>query len=104
MEKNILIIDDESVQAEGLAKALRKEMPSFSFEWRSDESAILEAIENRFYSLAIVDIRMDKYSFDGIELINKIFEVNPFAKVLIVSAFKDEYLQPLKKYCLRERS
>lgn len=100
MEKNILVIDDESIQAEGLAKALKKEMPYYSFEWRSKEDEILDAIENRFFSLAIVDIRMDKYKFDGIDVVNKIFEVNPFAKVIIVSAFKDEYLLQLKKILL----
>jgi CheY-like chemotaxis protein len=100
MRKNILIIDDVKEQAEGLTKGLSKVLPDYSFECRYTEGEILEAIENRFFSLAIVDIRMDDFSFDGIDVVNKIFEVNPFAKVIIVSAFKDEYLIKLKDLLL----
>lgn len=100
MAKNILIIDDVKEQAEGLARGLRKEMPNYQFESYFTEESILEAIEQRFYSLAIVDIRMDTFSIDGIEVVKKIFEVNPFAKVIIVSAFKDEYILQLKDVLL----
>lgn len=100
MEKTILIIDDEKVQAEGLAKILGSELPNFSFEAYSVEEEIIDAIEHRFYSLAIVDIRMDKYEIDGIKIVNKIFEVNPFAKVIVVSAFKDEYFDKIKEIVL----
>lgn len=100
MEKNILIIDDEKVQAEGLTKALKKVLPEFYIDWCSEEEAILDAIENRFYTLAIVDIRMDKYKYDGLDIVSRIFEINPFAKVIIVSAFKDEYIVQLKKVLL----
>jgi len=100
MEKNVLIIDDSKDQAEGLCKALTKALPRYTFESRHEEQAIIEAVENRFYSLAIVDIRMDKYRIDGIQVVNRIFEVNPFAKVIIVSAFKDEYFSKLKKLFL----
>ena len=103
MERNILIIDDVKEQAEGLSKALTKVLPSYTFESRYEEASIMDAVENRFYTLAIVDIRMDKYKIDGIQVINKIFEVNPFAKVIIVSAFKDEYFQRLKKLLLSGR-
>ena len=43
---------------------------------------------------------MDKYSFNGIDIVNRIFKVNPFAKVIIVSAFKDEYILDLKDVLL----
>ncbi len=100
MVKNILIIDDIKEQAEGLTKGLNKIMNDCTFECYFEENSILNAIENRFYSLAIVDIRMDDYSFDGIDLINKIITVNPFAKIIIVSAFKDEYIFKLKDVLL----
>jgi CheY-like chemotaxis protein len=100
MRKNILIIDDQKDQADGLAKALNKAMAGYSFESYSEEEAIKVAIENRFYSLAIVDIRMDKYQLDGISIVNEIFKVNPFSKVIIVSAFKDEYILKLKDLLL----
>jgi DNA-binding NarL/FixJ family response regulator len=100
MEKNILIIDDEKDQAEGLFKGLSSALPDYSFEWHSEAGNIKSAIENRFYTLAIVDIRMDKYDFDGIEIIKEIFKINPFAKVIIVSAYKDEYFGKLKDLVL----
>lgn len=100
MQKTTIIIDDQKEQAEGLSKGLKKALPQFNFESYSDEQEILEAIEIRFYSLAIVDIRMDKFKYNGIDLVNKIFTINPFAKVIIVSAFKDEYAEDLKKILL----
>lgn len=103
MKETILIIDDESVQATGLAKSLQKEFPNFSFEAYSLEDEIIDAISNRFYSLAIVDIRMDKYQIDGIKVVDKIFETNPFAKVVLVSAFKDEYFRSIKDLLLTGR-
>jgi CheY-like chemotaxis protein len=96
MRKNIIIIDDVKDQAEGLDKGLSKLMPNYSFENYHSEQEILDAIENRFFSLAIIDIRMDGFAFDGIDLAKKIFEVNPFSHVIIVSAFKDEYFPRLK--------
>jgi len=96
MRKNIIIIDDSKEQSEGLAKGLGKIMPEYTFESYHVESEIQKAIENRFFSLAILDIRMDGFAVDGIGLAEKIFEVNPFANVIIVSAFKDEYFLRLK--------
>jgi CheY-like chemotaxis protein len=96
MKRNILVIDDVKEQAEGLSKALGKVLNNCTIESTFLENEILDAIENRFYTIAIVDIRMDGFEFDGIELVKKIIEVNPFAKVIIVSAFKDEYFRPLK--------
>lgn len=100
MEKNIIILDDDKAQADGLAKMLSRELPNYLLESYSTEEDILHAIEERFYTLAIVDIRMDKYNINGIDVVNKIFEVNPFAKVLIISAFKDEYFVKLKQILL----
>ena len=96
MRKNVIIIDDVKDQAEGLSKGLSKLMPNYTFENYHSEQDILDAIENRFFSLAIIDIRMDGFAFDGIDLAKKIFEVNPFSHVIIVSAFKDEYFPRLK--------
>lgn len=100
MRKNVIIIDDVKEQAEGLSKGLSQLLPDYTFENYHTEDKILDAIENRFYSLAIIDIRMDDFSFDGITLAEKIFEVNPFANVIIISAFKDEYFLRLKDLLL----
>lgn len=100
MQKTVLIIDDEKAQAVGLQKSLSKLLPNASFEEYHDEEEIETAIEERFYSLAIVDIRMDKFKIDGISIVKRIFEINPFAKVILVSAFKDEYFSKFKDLLL----
>jgi CheY-like chemotaxis protein len=97
MEKTVIILDDEKAQAEGLSIALGRSLPDCSFEAYFTEKEIDRAIEERFYTLAIVDIRMDKFAFNGIALVERIFELNPFSKVLIISAFKDEYFLKLKE-------
>lgn len=96
MKRSVLIIDDEQDQAEGLKKSLSSSVVNTSFEYASEEEEILSAIENKYFSIAIVDLRMDKYSFDGIELIKKIIEVNPFAKIIVISAFSGEYQIQIK--------
>lgn len=95
MKRSVLIIDYEQDQAEGLKKSLSSSVVNTSFEYASEEE-ILSAIENKYFSIAIVDLRMDKYSFDGIELIKKIIEVNPFAKIIVISAFSGEYQIQIK--------
>jgi CheY-like chemotaxis protein len=100
MNKSVLIVDDEQTQVINLNKALSKTMPDVNFIPVYKEDEILSAVQNKFYSLAIVDLRMDKYQFDGIEIIQKIIEVNPFAKIIIISAFTQEYMDKLKTLML----
>lgn len=96
MKQSVLIIDDERDQAESLSKSLGKTIQNTSFHYASDENEITHSIENKYFSLAIVDLRMDGFSFDGIDCIKKIFERNPFAKVIILSAFTGEYFSRIK--------
>ncbi len=103
MRKSVLIIDDVKEQAQGLSKALSSKIKDVQFDCLYEEQSILPYIENRFFSLAIVDIRMDDFRYDGLDLVRTIFELNPFAKVIIVSAFKDEYFLKMKDLLLSGR-
>ncbi|MGL4853185.1 MAG: response regulator [Phocaeicola sp.] len=96
MKRSVLIIDDEKDQAIALHKSLKASLLDTEFSHASAEEEILEAVDNRYYSIAIVDLRMDKYEINGIGIIKRIFEVNPFAHIIIVSAFTGEYLLQLK--------
>jgi DNA-binding NarL/FixJ family response regulator len=95
MINSILIIDDEKLQAENIQKAFRKEKPQYEIFTAFEEEDILDKIENLFFSVAIVDLRMDKFNIDGFEIIKRIIRINPFAKIIIVTAFSSEYINEL---------
>lgn len=102
MNKHILIIDDEKPQAEALSKLLSKNLSDigYTFEPLYDEDSIENAIENRYFNLAIIDIRMDDFKFNGIDLATKIINVNPLAKIIIVSSFTSLYMKEIKEILL----
>lgn len=97
MIKSVLIIDDEQAQAEGVAKAFKKDKPEFYVDFAYTEDVILQKIENTFYNIAVVDLRMDKFNINGFNIIKRIIEVNPFAKIIIVSAFVAEYIGEIQE-------
>lgn len=98
MYKHIFVIDDEKIQADGLAKQLNERMGGngYVFEPLSGEHEIMQAVADRFCSLAIVDLRMDDYPFNGLEICRRILENNPLAKVIIVSAWLPEFLTAMQ--------
>lgn len=97
MNKSILIIDDNEIQARELCKALQKKLPEWSFSYAYEESDIKAKVITRFYSIAILDLRMDKYEIDGFAAMDNIMSINPFAKIIIVSAYLGEYMPKLSK-------
>lgn len=98
MKKSIVVIDDEEMQANSLAKVLGRKLPNALIRSVSKENEIMPFIENQFYNIAIVDLRMDEYNFNGISIIKKIIEINPFAKIIIVSAFTAEYVKTFQEF------
>lgn len=100
MIKSILIIDDERIQAESLSKSIRKEKEYVNCYIACEEDEILSSIESIFFDVAIVDLRMDNYAIDGFSIIEKIIEINPFSKIIIVSAYTHEYINQLKNILL----
>lgn len=98
MKQSILIIDDEEVQARNLAEALSNELPDFDVVYASKEEDIQTTIVSRYFSIALIDLRMDNYMFDGCEIIEWISEINPYAKVIAVSAYTEEYILKLSSY------
>lgn len=98
MNRTILVIDDEELQAKNLAEALQKELPEYVFNYVWEEDEIQKVVVSTYYAIALVDLRMDGYKFDGFEIINLISEVNPYAKVIAVSAYTEEYMQKLSGY------
>ena len=87
----ILVIDDEQQQAEGMKKFLKRERPNFSVESAFTEKDILEKVESLYFDIAIVDLQMNDFNIDGIFIIRKILEINPFARIIIVSGYVPSY-------------
>ena len=92
VKRKILVIDDDAVQAAALAKKLSETIPSSELMCASSEESIGDTVENKFYNLAILDIRMDNFDFDGIQIAKRILEVNPFARIIFVSRYLPEYM------------
>jgi CheY-like chemotaxis protein len=91
MEKTVLIIDDQHLQNNALKKNLTDLLPEYQFEAYSTASEISYALENRFCTLVVLNIRMDRSGINGVEIANKIFELNPIAHVLLMSPDREVY-------------
>lgn len=97
MKKSILIIDDEKDQVESLARQLGKDLsPDNHIITAYAEQDIWDKLNSAYYSVVVLDLRMDDYKTDGVQIANHIINTNPFAKIIIVSAFKAEFLVSLK--------
>ena len=95
MKHSILIIDDEPIQADNLQKALSKERVNCFFSTATSEREMLQKVENMYFNIAVVDLRMDNFKIDGFDLISKMLAVNPFVQVIIVSAYLPDYNEKL---------
>ena len=91
MQHSVLIIDDEKNFTKIISKIITKERPNINIYTASEEEEILHKIENLYYNIVFVDLRMDDFEFDGIDLIKKIPKVNPFAKIIVISGYIDDY-------------
>lgn len=101
MKKTILIIDDEKDQVDNLSRYLGNHLSSdYHIITAHEEADIIDKVDNAYYSLVILDLRMDDYEIDGVKIANKIVETNSFSKILITSAFTAEFYQSLKPLLL----
>ncbi|MBV8068913.1 MAG: response regulator [Acidobacteriaceae bacterium] len=78
----ILIVDDDPDIHRLLAAALQNE--SYVIEDRYDGIEALALLQNQPFDLVITDVRMP--GMDGLELLRRIHEVRPAAKVLVMTA------------------
>ncbi len=91
MQHSVLIIDDEKKFANTISKIIEKERPTIKVYTAIEEDEILNKIENLYYNIVFVDLRMDNFEFDGVDLLEKIPQVNPYAKIIVVSGYIDDY-------------
>ena len=80
---SILVVDDEPSQRELLQMVLAEE--GYSVEAASSGEEAVERVEERFYNLVIMDLKMG--GIGGIEALKEIKRISPTIQVLIVTAY-----------------
>jgi len=91
----ILVIDDEKSIRNTLREILEYE--KFEVEDAADGISALELIKNGSYDVVLCDIKMPR--MDGIEVLEKILEINPDSAVVMISGHGniDTAVQAIKK-------
>jgi two-component system response regulator HydG len=83
MKSKILIVDDEPTHLKMLEAVLTAE--GFEVQKADDGQIAIQAVEERFYDLILMDVRMSKV--DGIEALKRIKEISPGIPVIIMTAY-----------------
>lgn len=95
MMHRVLIIDDEKQQTDNLKRSIENSLDFIFVDTAFDEQEIKRKISDTFFGIAIVDLRMDDFDINGFDIIKDIIEINPFAKIIICSAYINEYSDEL---------
>ncbi|MDX2499181.1 MAG: sigma-54 dependent transcriptional regulator, partial [Deltaproteobacteria bacterium] len=83
MSIKILVADDEPSHRQMIEAVLAAE--GYEVTQAEDGQAAISAIEDRFYDLVIMDIRMP--NVDGIQALQKIKQISPDIPVIIMTAY-----------------
>ncbi|MCK9224327.1 MAG: response regulator [Candidatus Muirbacterium halophilum] len=86
MDIKVLVVDDE----EAILNLLRKYLEKAGFTHvitMNDPEKALELMQKELYKIVLLDINMPK--MDGIELLEKIKEINPLCNIIMVTAYSD---------------
>ena len=83
IEDRILVVDDEVDMLRLLERSIRQEI-ACEVDTAASGTEALKLLENRNYDLALIDIRMP--GMDGIELLERIKQINPWLTVVIMTA------------------
>ena len=78
-----MIIDDEAAQREMLAGFLKKK--GFEVETASGGTEALDKYPDFFAPLTVTDMKMP--GMDGMELLSRLLEINPFVQVVMLTAY-----------------
>ncbi len=79
----LLLVDDEAGQRQMLAGFLEKK--DFIVKQASSGEEALQVYSSFFSPVAVVDMKMP--GIDGIELIGRLREINPFIQIIVLTAF-----------------
>jgi len=82
----VLLVDDEPEIVEQYARAFKNEGYDVDTAYSGEDG--WQKYQARYYDVVIADWRMQK--MDGLELLHRIDQMHPFAKVIIITGFGDE--------------
>ena len=82
-DTHILIVDDEASQRDLFEMVLSEE--GYSVETASSGEEAVQKVEDRFYNLVIMDMKMG--GMGGLEALKRIKEISAAVQVLIVTAY-----------------
>jgi CheY-like chemotaxis protein len=91
--KKILLVDDEPDMTAMLKMAL--ENAGFTIDTFNDPLLVLKSFKPNLYDLVVLDVMMPK--MDGIELCNRLKEVDPGIKVCFLTASNEVSREKLSK-------
>jgi two-component system response regulator HydG len=83
MKAKILVVDDEAAHRQMIEAVLGAE--GYEIQQAADGQAALTAIEERFYDLVVMDIRMPEMG--GIEALKEIKAISPAIPIIIMTAY-----------------
>ncbi|MBW2368577.1 MAG: sigma-54-dependent Fis family transcriptional regulator [Deltaproteobacteria bacterium] len=83
MKPKILVVDDESAHRKMIETVLSSE--GYEIHHAEDGLVAVEAVEQRFYDLILMDIHMSR--MDGIEALKRIMEISPNIHIVIMTAY-----------------
>jgi CheY-like chemotaxis protein len=92
-QKKILLVDDEPDMTAMLKMAL--ENAGFTIDTFNDPLLVLKSFKPNLYDLIVLDVMMPK--MDGIELCNRLKEVDPGIKVCFLTASNEIFREKLIK-------
>lgn len=85
--KKIMVVDDETIQRNGLQKMIQKVAPN-TIVWTCSNGCIaLDNIRQNPPQLLITDIKMPV--MDGMQLIQRVAEEFPLVKIVLISAYSE---------------
>lgn len=98
MKYSVLVVDDESLIAENIAKSIERMNSSFQIAAVcTNGMEAIDFIKNNDINVVFTDIRMPE--MDGLELAEYISEHNPYIECIIVSGYSDfEYAKAAINY------
>lgn len=82
----ILVVDDEPLVVWSIVQAL--EPMKHYVDWAFNGKEAIQRIKNNMYDLLITDYKMPDVT--GVEVIKKIKEINSSAKIIVITAYKNE--------------